>query len=77
MTREDKIAKLLDIINEIKEDGGQEPIATIDEASSLRRDIGFDSMDLAVMTAKLEDEFDVDVFEAGLIDSVKEILDRL
>ena len=37
----------------------------------------FDSFDLALLTAKIEDEFDVDVFEDGVVITVGEIMDKL
>ena len=71
------VNRLLDIINEIKSDKGEESITVISAETSLRTDIGFDSFDLALLTAKIEDEFDVDVFENGVIDKVGDILTLL
>lgn len=68
------LERLLDILNDIREEKGEDRLDEITENTSLRRDIGFDSFDLALLTAKLEDEFDVDVFEGGIIDSVADIL---
>lgn len=68
------LERLLDILNDIREEKGEDRLDEITENTSLRRDIGFDSFDLAVLTAKLEDEFDVDVFEGGIVDSVADIL---
>ncbi len=68
------LERLLDIFNDIREEKGEDRLDEITENTSLRRDIGFDSFDLALLTAKLEDEFDVDVFEGGIIDSVADIL---
>ena len=68
------LERLLDIFNDIREENGEDRLEEITENTSLRRDIGFDSFDLALLTAKLEDEFDVDVFEGGIIDSVADIL---
>lgn len=66
--------RLLDIINEIRSDKGEDSITDISAETSLRADIGFDSFDLALLTAKIEDEFDIDVFENGVIDKVGDIL---
>lgn len=68
------LERLLDILNDIREEKGEDRLDEITKNTSLRRDIGFDSFDLALLTAKLEDEFDVDVFEGGIIDSVADIL---
>ena len=69
--------KLLELINEILENSNREPISTLDEETSLRNDIGFDSIDLAVFTVKVENIFEVDIFEAGNIDTIKDVLERL
>ena len=68
--------KLLEIINEIKEINREEEILELQENTSLRKDIGFDSMDLAVLTAKIEDVYEVDIFADGVIDTVEEILKK-
>ena len=58
--------KLIEIINEIREGKGDEPVKTISSEMSLREDLDFDSFDLAMLTAKIEDEFDAaDLIEAA------------
>lgn len=49
----------------------------ITEGMKLREDLGFDSIALAELTVRLEDEFGVDVFESGIVESVGEILAKL
>lgn len=71
------VVKLLDIINEIKEGKGENLLTSLDKDMKLRDDLELDSFDLALLTAKIEDEFDVDVFEDGLIETVGEILIKL
>lgn len=71
------VVKLLDIINEIKEAKGENLLTSLDKDMKLRDDLELDSFDLALLTAKIEDEFDVDVFEDGLIETVGEILIKL
>nr|WP_293735973.1 phosphopantetheine-binding protein [uncultured Phascolarctobacterium sp.] len=71
------MVKLLDIINEIKEGKGENLLTSLDKDMKLRDDLELDSFDLALLTAKIEDEFDVDVFEDGLIETVGEILIKL
>lgn len=41
------------------------------------QDIGLTSLDLALLTVKLEDEFGVDVFENGIITTIGELLKEL
>ena len=69
--------KLLEIINEIREGKGDESIKTISEEMTLRDDLDLDSFDLAMLTAKIEDEFDIDVFEDGIVSTIGEILEKL
>ena len=69
--------RLLEIINEILEDKDRATIDTIDENTSLRRDIGMDSIDLAVLTARIDEAYDVDIFEDGIIDTVGKVLKKL
>ena len=67
----------LNMVNEIRKDKGEEALVTVKPEDSLRNDLGFDSMDLAVMTARIEDQFDVDVFSDGIIDKVQDVYDKL
>ena len=50
---------------------------SISEESSLRDDLGLTSFDLAELTVHIEDEFDIDIFEDGLISTVGEIYTKL
>ena len=68
------LERLTIILNDIREEKDEDRLEKITENMSLRKDIGLDSLDLALLTAKLEDEFDVDVFEAGIVDNVADIL---
>lgn len=69
--------KLLEIINDILEGKGEECVKELKPTIDLREDLDFDSFDLALLTAKIEDEFDVDVFEDGVVITVGEIMDKL
>ena len=68
--------KVKDIIADILEldDAAKESITA---ASHLRDDLHFDSLQLAQLTVEIEDEFDVDIFENGVINTVQEILDQI
>ncbi len=68
------LERLAIILNDIREEKDEDRLEKITENMSLRKDIGLDSLDLALLTAKLEDEFDIDVFEAGIVDNVADIL---
>jgi len=72
--------KIADIINEICEEKDYivvNPKATNFLELKLREDIGFDSFDLAQLTVMIEDEFDIDVFEDGVIETVGEIIIKI
>lgn len=72
--------KIADIINEICEEKDYivvNPKATNFLELKLREDIGFDSFDLAQLTVMIEDEFDIDVFEDGIIETVGEIIIKI
>ncbi len=69
--------EILKIINKIRE---AKNLASIDELrpqDRLRDDLGFTSFDLAELTVNIEDKYDIDIFEDGLVDTVGEILNKL
>ena len=68
---------LKSIINTVLENRGKSLVNEINEQSCLRNDIGFDSLDLAELTVRIEAEYDVDIFEDGIVTSVGEILSKL
>lgn len=65
------------IINTVLENRGKRAVENITEATHLRNDIGFDSLDLAELTVRIEAEFDVDIFEDGIVNTVGEILSKI
>jgi acyl carrier protein len=65
------------IINTILKNRGKKEIDSIDENTNLRNDIGFDSLDLAELTVRIEAEYDVDIFENGIVNTVGEILQKI
>ena len=69
--------KLLKIINSIKKNKQDKPVECLTEEMRLREDLDLDSFDLAELTVKIEDEFDIDIFEDGLVLTVGEILNKL
>jgi acyl carrier protein len=69
--------KIVEIINAIRANKQLAPIEKLETEMDLRRDLGFDSMDLAELTAHIENEFSVDVFEDGIITTVREILEKI
>lgn len=69
--------KLKTIINTVLENRSKKRIENVTESSNLRNDIGFDSLDLAELTVRIEAEFDVDIFEDGIVNTVGEILSKI
>lgn len=69
--------KLLEIINVVLENRGRKPISKIKAKQLLRDEIGLDSLDLAELTVRIEAEYDIDIFEDGLVNTIGEILEKL
>jgi len=69
--------KVLEIINYIRANKNLEPLAEIVPSDKLRDRIGFTSFDLAELTVRIEDEFEIDIFEDGLVATVGEIYEKL
>ena len=69
--------KILIIINEIRKAKNLSELSVINLSDTLRDDIGFTSFDLAELTVRIEDEFDIDIFEDGLVNTVGEIIEQL
>lgn len=69
--------EILAIINEIRASKELDAVSMLDNESRLREDLGLTSFDLAELTVKIEDEFDIDIFEDGLVNTVGEIYSKL
>lgn len=69
--------KVLEIINYIRNSKNLSPLSMISPSDKLRDQIGFTSFDLAELTVRIEDEFDIDIFEDGLVSTVDEIYEKL
>ena len=67
--------KVLEVINDIR--ASMEAVVTLNEGDKLRDDLGLTSFDLAELTVRIEDEFDIDIFEDGLVNTVGEIYAKL
>ena len=65
------------IINTVLKNRNKQEVSEINENSHLRSDIGFDSLDLAELTVRIETEYDVDIFEDGIINTVGEIMQKI
>ncbi len=70
-------AKILEIINLVLDNRIKDKLEILTPEMHLRNDIGLDSLDLAELTVRIEAEFDIDVFEDGIVYSVGEIYEKL
>jgi len=68
---------LLKIVNTVLENRGKNKVESLNPEQNLRNDFGFDSLDLAELTVRIEAEFDVDIFKDGLIHTVGQINEKL
>lgn len=73
----DKEIIILSAINKILEKKGKKSLEKLDDKLSLRNDLGFDSLDLAELTVRIENKIGIDIFEKGIIDKIYEIKERL
>ncbi|MFJ8102459.1 phosphopantetheine-binding protein [Lysinibacillus sp. NPDC096212] len=69
--------KLLLIINEMREEAGFESIESLEASMDLREDLRLDSLMLAELTVRTEDEFGVDIFEEGIVQTIGEIIAKI
>lgn len=70
-------SNLLLIINNVLKNRGKNTIDVITAETHLRNDIGFDSLDLAELTVRIEAEYDTDIFENGIVNTIGEILQKI
>jgi acyl carrier protein len=69
--------KVLEIINLVLENKGEPLLDSLNLTDDLRDDLGLDSLDLAELTVRIEDEFGIDIFSNGLINNVGQISEQL
>lgn len=70
-------SKVLNIINEIRSSKDLSILESLNPTDNLRNDLGLTSFDLAELTVRIEDEFDIDIFEDGLVNTIEEIYTKL
>ena len=64
---------LLAVVNEVRANKGHPPLEALGASLRWREDIGFDSLDLAELTVRIEEKFGADVFADGLVTTVGEV----
>lgn len=73
----DKKEKVLEIINEIQLSKDAKPFSELKDSDRLRDDLALTSFDLAELTVKLDDEYNIDIFEDGIVNTVGEVYKKL
>lgn len=71
------INRITEIIKLINLNKGVNDTVSVHEGTHLRNDLGFDSLDLAELTVRIQKDFNIDVFEDGVVNTVSEILEKL
>lgn len=69
--------ELLRILNVVRRNKRQSELLAVVGDPHLRRDLSFDSLDLAELTVRIEERFGVDVFDEGVIHSWGDIVRRV
>ncbi len=68
---------LLSVGNQVLANKRRPAIAALSPETRLREELGFDSLDMAELTVRLEEAFGVDIFAAGVVRTAGEIEARL
>jgi len=68
---------LLSVVNQVLANKRCPAIAALPPETRLREELGFDSLDMAELTVRLEEAFGVDIFAAGVVRTAGEIEARL
>ena len=71
------IEDLLRIVNTVRTNKGQYEVTDLSRDMTLRGDFGFDSLDLAELTVRIEKETGVDIFSDGLVNTIGDVLTKL
>ena len=69
--------ELLIFVNRVRRHKNQTEIPLLNGNPLLRDDLGFDSLDLAELTVRIEERFGIDVFEEGVVDRWDVIRERV
>lgn len=69
--------EILAIINSIRLSKDLPALDNVNDTDTLFNDLQMTSFDLAELTVKIEDQFDIDIFEDGLVNTIGEIYTKL
>jgi len=77
-TRAEIESTVLSHINDIAAENEEaETVDEFDPSLSMTEDIGLESLDLAELAVRLEDDYGVDVFEDDVVDKLAEVVETL
>lgn len=65
------------IVSILTESGNYDETKAILPSSRLKEDLGMDSFNLAELTVHIEEEFGIDIFEDGIVNTIGEIFSKL
>ena len=71
------LEKLLEIVNTVRDNKGLSKLSDLKPEYDLRTDLGFDSLDLAELTVRIEKEYGIDIFADGFALTVSDIQAKL
>lgn len=69
--------ELLGLVNTVRAHKDLPPVAEFSAGAQLRGDLGFNSLDLAELTVRIEERFRVDVFKTGVVYTLGEVRERI
>lgn len=69
--------EVVQVINTIRENKGLPVLSMMTSEMRLREELSLDSLDLAELTVRIEDQRGVDVFADGLVFTVGEVAARI
>ncbi|MDA8934593.1 acyl carrier protein [Flavobacteriales bacterium] len=65
------------ILNNVLESNNLKTFESFNDTDDLRNDLGLDSFMLAELTVEIEEEFNVDIFESGIVFTIEDIKNKL
>lgn len=68
---------LLGVINEMFTEAGRDPLRSLEQSAHLKEDLDLDSLMLAEFTVRVEEEFGVDIFEDGIVQTIGEVMAKI
>jgi acyl carrier protein len=69
--------RLLFVLNSVLNNAGLDTINTLEPAATLRDDLELDSISIAELIASIDVEFDVDINEGEMVQTIGDIMDKL